>query len=80
MVWGLTEIPGGRVSKAWKQVQKQNDDITYFRLKWLIGMDAGRYTDNCWQIVCACAVVFPTKMMKQTIVMSFNDVTRMAHA
>ena len=31
----------------------------YFWLKWLIGVDAGRYADDRWQIACACTVVFP---------------------
>ena len=48
------------MSQAQKRVWKQNDDITYFWLKRLIGMDAGRYAD-CWQIACTCAVVFPPK-------------------
>ena len=47
--------------QAQKQVQKQNDDILYFQFKWLIGMDTGRYADDCWQFVSACAVVFPPK-------------------
>ena len=51
----------GRVLQAWKQVWKQNNDIPYFQLKWLIGVDAGRYADDCWWIVCTCAVVFPPK-------------------
>ena len=51
----------GRVSQAWKWVWKWNNDTSYFRLKQLIGMDAGRYADNRWQIICACAVVFPPK-------------------
>ena len=36
----------GRVSQARKWVQKQNDNISYFWFKWLIGMDAGRYADD----------------------------------
>ena len=51
----------GRVSQARKQVQKQNDDIPYFRLKRLIGVDTGGYADDCWWIVCACTVVFLPK-------------------
>ena len=51
----------GRVSQAQKWVWKQNYDISYFRLKQLIGMDASGYADDCRQIVCACAVVFPPK-------------------
>ena len=30
-------------------------------VKWLIGMDAGRYADDCQQFVCTCAVVFLPK-------------------
>ena len=30
-------------------------------VKRLIGLDAGGYADDCWQFVCACAVVFPPK-------------------
>ena len=41
------------MSQARKWVWKQNDNITYFQLKWLIGMDAGGYADDCRQIVCA---------------------------
>ena len=51
----------GRVSQAQKWVQKQNDDILYFQLKQLIGMDAGRYADDCQQIICASTMVFPPK-------------------
>ena len=58
------------MSQARKWVWKQNDDILYFRYKQLIGMDAGGYTDNHRQFICTCAVVFPTKMMEQTIVTS----------
>ena len=46
------------MSQAWKRVWKQNDDISYFRLKWLIGVDAGRYADDCQWIICTCTVVF----------------------
>ena len=49
------------MSQARKQVQKRNDDTLYFRLKQLIGMDAGGYTDDHWQIVCTCTVVFLPK-------------------
>ena len=49
------------MSQARKQVWKRNDDIMYFQLKRLIGVDAARYADNCRQIACACAVVFPPK-------------------
>ena len=51
----------GRVSQAQKWVWKWNDDISYFQLKWLIGVDAGRYTDNRQWFICTCAVVFPPK-------------------
>ena len=51
----------GRVSQARKRDWKQNDDISYLRFKWLIGVDAGRYADDHQQFVCTCAVVFPPK-------------------
>ena len=51
----------GRVSQARKRVQKRNDDILYFWLKWLIGMDTSGYADDCWWFVCACTVVFLPK-------------------
>ena len=53
------------MSQEWKWVRKQNNNITYFWLKWLIGMDAGRYADTCRRIVCACAVVFPPKWLSR---------------
>ena len=28
-------------------LERKHDDILYFWLKWLIGMDAGRYADDC---------------------------------
>ena len=49
------------MSQARKWVGKRNDDITYFQLKWLIGMDARRYADDRRQIICTCAVVFLPK-------------------
>ena len=49
------------MSQAQKWVQKRNDDTSYFRLIWLIGMDAGKYADGHWQIVCTSAVAFPPK-------------------
>ena len=49
------------MSQARKWVWKQNDDISYFWFKWLIGVDAGRYADDHCQFVCACAVVFLPK-------------------
>ena len=54
--------------------------FSYFWLKQLIGMDASRYADDCQWFVCACVVVFPAKMMEQTIVMSYNDVMRISRA
>ena len=51
----------GRVSQAWKRVQKWNNDISYFWLKWLIGMDAGGYADDHRWFVCTCTVVFLPK-------------------
>ena len=49
------------MSQAQKWVRKRNDDISYFRYKWLIGVDAGGYADDCRQFVCTCTVVFPPK-------------------
>ena len=49
------------MSQARKRVWKRNDDISYFWLKWLIGVDAGRYAGNRQWIVCTCTVVFPPK-------------------
>ena len=45
----------------------------------IFGMDAGRYADELWQFVHACAVVFATKIMEQMIVTSSYDVTRFSH-
>ena len=33
----------------------------YIQYKWLIGMDAGGYADDCQQFICTCAVVLPPK-------------------
>ena len=49
------------MSQAQKWVRKRNDDILYFQFKWLIGMDAGRYADDCRWFICACTVVFLPK-------------------
>ena len=49
------------MSQAQKRVRKLNDDITYFQLKRLIGVDASGYADDHWQIICTCAVVFLPK-------------------
>ena len=38
--------------------------------KWLIGVDAGRYTDNCWHVRVCMHSGFPAKMMEQTIMTS----------
>ena len=51
----------GRVSQAWKRVQKGNNDISYFQFKRLIGINASGYADDCWQFVCTCTVIFPPK-------------------
>ena len=60
----------GRVSQARKWVWKQNNDISNFQYKWLIGVDAGRNVDKPLAVhLCMCSG-FPTKMMEQTIMMS----------
>ena len=46
----------------------------------LFGVDAGRYADKLWWFFCTCAVVFPAKLMEQTIVKSLDDVTRFSLA
>ena len=43
-------------------------------------MDACRCEDKLWQFFCTCAVVFPPKILQQTIVTSLYDVTRISHA
>ena len=60
----------GRVSQAWKQVWKQNDDLLYFQYKQLIGMDAGGNTDKPLAVCLHMHSGFPTKMMEQTIMTS----------
>ena len=57
----------GRVSQARKWVQKQNNDITNFRYKWLIGMDASGNADEPSAVHLCMHSGFPTKMMEQTI-------------
>ena len=49
------------MSQAQKRVWKRNDSILNFRFKRLIGVDADGCADEPWQIVCACAMVFPPK-------------------
>ena len=49
------------MSQSQKQVWERNDNILYFRLKRLIGMDASGCADDRQQIICACAVVFLPK-------------------
>ena len=63
MIYGMRahQNTWGRVSQAQKWVRKLNNDILYFWLKWLIGMDAGGYADDRQQFVCTCTVVFPPK-------------------
>ena len=60
----------GRVSQAWKQVWKWNDDLLYLWYKWLIGVDAGRNADEPLAVHLHMCSGFPTKMMEQTIVTS----------
>ena len=58
------------MSQARKRVRKQNNDISYFLYKRLIGMDTGRYADEPSAVhLCMCSG-FPAKMMEQTIVTS----------
>ena len=66
----------GRVSEARKQVQKLNNDILNFRLIQLVAVDASRSADEPWCIICACTMVFPAKMIEQTIMTSQGDVMR----
>ena len=42
----------------------------FIRYKRLIGVDAGRYTDDHWHVCVHMGSGFPTKMMEQTIVTS----------
>ena len=51
----------GRVSQAWKQVRKRDNDIPNFCNKQLFGVDAGGCADKSWQFFCTCAVVFLPK-------------------
>ena len=44
-----------------KMGSEKNDDILYFWLKRLIGVDTGGYADDHWQIICTCTVVFLPK-------------------
>ena len=60
----------GRVTQAQKQVRKQNDDLSYFWYKWLIGMDASRNAGELSAVCLHMCSGFPTKMMEQTIVTS----------
>ena len=60
----------GRVSQTQKQVKQGNDDISKFRYKWLIGMDASRNTDKPSAVCLHMHSGFPAKMMEQTIVTS----------
>ena len=67
------------MSQARKRVQKRNNDIPNFWYKRLIGMDSGRNADEL-PAVCPCMCSgFPAKMMEQTIVTSFYDVTTISH-
>ena len=52
----------------------------FIRYKWLIGMDASGYADDCWHIRVHMHSGFPAKMMEQTIMMSQEDVTRISRA
>ena len=56
----------GRVSQA----RKQNDDLSYFWYKWLIGMDDGRNADELLAVCLCMHSGFPSKMMEQTIMTS----------
>ena len=41
--------------------RNETSTLLYFPLIQLIGVDASRYADSSWQIICACAMVFPPK-------------------
>ena len=58
------------MSEARKWVRKQNDDILFFWLKRLIGMDASRYADDWLVVHLHMCSGFLAKMMEQTIVIS----------
>ena len=54
-----TEIPGGECHRHENGIQKKDDEIQNFCIKWLFGMDAGSgCTDKPWQFFCSCTVVF----------------------
>ena len=78
MVRGCTKIPRGECHRHKTGFGKE----TRFGISvifGLFGMDAGWCADERWQF-CACAVVFPTKLIEQTIMTSLNDVMGFSHA
>ena len=61
MVRGHTKIPGGECHRH--ENGYRNETMTFciygsIQYKWLIGMDAGRYADNCLACLCAHAQWF----------------------
>ena len=73
MVRGHTKIPEGechRHENGYRNKTTTFGTYSSIQYKWLVGMDAGGYTDNCQHVcVCMCSG-FPAKMTEQTIVMS----------
>ena len=72
-VQGCTEIPGGECHRHENGYGNKTTTFhTYgsIQYKWLIGMDAGRYADDCQHVCVHMHSGFPAKMMEQTIVMS----------
>ena len=51
----------GRVSQAWKRVQKRDNEFRITIIFGIFGMDAGRCTDELWWFFCTCTVVFAPK-------------------
>ena len=73
MVQGHTKIPGEECHRH--KNGYGNETMTFctydsIRYKWLIGVDAGRYADDCQHVCVHMHSGFPTKMMEQTIVTS----------
>ena len=70
----------GRVSQAWKRVQKRDDEVQNLCNIWDI-------QHGCWQMCRRIMVVllhmcsgFPAKILEQMIVTSLYDVTRVSFA
>ena len=67
------------MSQARKGVQKKNDDVQNFHNIWYIWRGCQQMGRQTMVVPLCMCNGFPTKLMKQMIVTSLYDITRISH-